>query len=140
MGQTVRSVNHNEYVGVDFLRLAGNGCHWDKLSCKVDHVREVQHFRAGGVGVGGLGGGGVGGGVVGLGGGDALVGFSSLGNGFSTDASGSSNGAVGGGGGGNPSFDLNDFPSLGGGAGGGNNSSSTPGGNDGLAAALRQQL
>jgi CCR4-NOT transcription complex subunit 2 len=37
---------------------------------------------------------------------------------------------------GNPSFDLNDFPSLG---GGGGNASSTLGGNDGLAAALRQQ-
>jgi len=103
-------------------------------------------------GVGGMGlfsGGSTGGGLgvtggqggVGGGGGDALAGFSSLGNGFSTE----NNGSGGVGGSGNPSFDLNDFPSLGGGAGGvgggvgGNNASSTQGGNDGLAAALRQQ-
>ena len=73
---------------------------------------------------------------------DALAGFTSLGNGFSTEASPGNNTP------GNPSFDLNDFPSLGGGvaagavaaaAAAGGNNSSTAGGNDGLAAALRQQ-
>ncbi|KAL7454117.1 hypothetical protein ACHAWC_005751 [Mediolabrus comicus] len=101
-------------------------------------------FNFGGVGgmglfSGGGGGGGAGGSTSLGGGGDALAGFSSLGNGFSSDASGSGTigGGATGGGSGNPSFDLNDFPSLGGGGGG--NASAAPGGNEGLAAALRQQ-
>lgn len=49
-----------------------------------------------------------------------------LGNGFSNEGSGANN----------PSFDLNDFPSLGGGAG---SVGSGSGGDNGLAAALRQQ-
>ncbi|KAL7521855.1 hypothetical protein ACHAWX_006533 [Stephanocyclus meneghinianus] len=54
---------------------------------------------------------------------------SSLGNGFSNESGGAVN---------NPSFDLNDFPSLGGG-GVGSVGSASSGGDNGLAAALRQQ-
>ena len=63
--------------------------------------------------------------------------FASLGNGFSTSGGGDNNGSSK-----NPSFDLNDFPSLGGGVGGGSVGSGTTGssaGDNGLAAALRQQ-
>lgn len=68
-------------------------------------------------------------------GGDSLAAFgASLGaNGFSNE--GGSSG--GGGGGSNPSFDLNDFPSLGGNAG--SVGGGVVGGDNGLAAALRQQ-
>ena len=75
------------------------------------------------------------------GGGDSgLGGFgTSLGNGFSNDGT-SMGGGGGGGGSGNPSFDLNDFPSLGGGAGGVVGGAAVTAENDnGLAAALRQQ-
>lgn len=69
------------------------------------------------------------------GGGDGIGGFgTSLGNGFAND--GTSIGA--GGGSSNPSFDLNDFPSLGGGAASGAGTSNA-GNDNGLATALRQQ-
>lgn len=61
-------------------------------------------------------------------------GSSLVGNGFTND--GSVGGATGGG---NPSFDLNDFPSLGGGAPGAVSTGSVGGTDNGLAAALRQQ-
>lgn len=67
-----------------------------------------------------------------LGGGDSSLANafgSTLGNGFSTEGSSGTN---------NPSFDLNDFPSLGGGVGS-VGSGSVGGGDNGLAAALRQQ-
>ena len=83
--------------------------------------------------------------TTGSGGGDVLLGSSgfgsALGNGFSNEGGNSLQQS--GGGSGNPSFDLNDFPSLGGGAGGvggGSVGSGASSGTDnGLAAALRQQ-
>mmetsp|Transcript_1182 Transcript_1182/g.2492 ORF Transcript_1182/g.2492 Transcript_1182/m.2492 type:complete len:450 (+) Transcript_1182:147-1496(+) len=70
-------------------------------------------------------------------GGDALLGSSgfnsSLGNAFSNDGGNGQHS----GGSANPSFDLNDFPSLGGGVGG-NAGSGAAGTENGLAAALRQ--
>lgn len=70
------------------------------------------------------------------GGGDALSSssFGGIGNGFTNDGAGVSVT------GGNPSFDLNDFPSLGGGAASGAGATGSNAGVDnGLAAALRQQ-
>jgi CCR4-NOT transcription complex subunit 2 len=66
----------------------------------------------------------------GVGGGEGLGSSfgTSFGNGFTND-SGSAN----------PSFDLNDFPSLGGGAASGAGSTVSAGNDNGLAAALRQQ-
>ncbi|KAL7539036.1 hypothetical protein ACHAXR_011765 [Thalassiosira sp. AJA248-18] len=95
----------------------------------------------GGMGLFATGGGGGGGGADG---GLASGSFgtpSLVGNGFTNDGSGST-GLPGAGGGpsSNPSFDLNDFPSLGGGAASGAGSTGSVGGGDnGLAAALRQQ-
>jgi len=63
-------------------------------------------------------------------------GTSLVGNGFANDESSGVGGVTGG----NPSFDLNDFPSLGGNAGaGGPVTGSAAGSDNGLAAALRQQ-
>ncbi|KAL3768161.1 hypothetical protein ACHAWO_006531 [Cyclotella atomus] len=78
-------------------------------------------------------------------GGDSLANaFGSSLNGFSNDAT--ANSSSGGGGANNPSFDLNDFPSLGGGVSGSVASGGVVatgggggGGDNGLAAALRQQ-
>jgi len=83
----------------------------------------------GGMGLFATGGGG--------GGGDGLSSSfgTSLGNGFTND--GPSLGVAGGSA--NPSFDLNDFPSLGGGAASGAGSTGSVGNDNGLAAALRQQ-
>ena len=71
--------------------------------------------------------------------------FASLGNGFSTSMGGGGDNSVPGGSS-NPSFDLNDFPSLGGGIGGGIGGGSvgsgmtgSSAGDNGLATALRQQ-
>lgn len=65
-------------------------------------------------------------------------GASLVGNGFTNDGSAAGL-AAGGGSGGNPSFDLNDFPSLGGGGVVGAVSTGSAGTDNGLAAALRQQ-
>ena len=83
----------------------------------------------GGMGLFSTGGGGAGGDGLGSNFG------TSFGNGFSNDGtnSGSAVGSA------NPSFDLNDFPSLGGGAGLGAGSTGSVGNDNGLAAALRQQ-
>ncbi len=59
----------------------------------------------------------------------------SFGNGFTNDGANAGSGV----GSANPSFDLNDFPSLGGSAGLGAGSTGTVGNDNGLAAALRQQ-
>ncbi|KAL7546778.1 hypothetical protein ACHAWF_010109 [Thalassiosira exigua] len=79
--------------------------------------------------------------ATGGGGGDALAsssfGASLVGNGFTND--GGAGVAGGGGASGNPSFDLNDFPSLGGGVAAGAGSAGSAGTDNGLAAALRQQ-
>ena len=59
----------------------------------------------------------------------------SFGNGFTNDGANAGSGV----GSANPSFDLNDFPSLGGSAGLGAGSTGSVGNDNGLAAALRQQ-
>ena len=45
MGQTVRGINYDGDLGLNFFGFSGDGLHRDELPTEVDHVGEVQHSR-----------------------------------------------------------------------------------------------